>query len=185
MANQIKGPQGYDLDNNDIIDTSKLTDADLGTDVLKQFFLTIVQVFNRVRLAINGKTTGQYLLEENVPGNKFFPNPAIGSSFSLPNTLRPTTRKTFLIGALANAGTITVAHGITFGATGAIVLYGGFANKLTAPRSRIPLPFIDVAGVTGTGNIEIRTDDTNIYITTAGNGTLYTDNYVFIEYIQG
>ncbi len=185
MANQIKGPQGYDLDNNDIIDTSKLEDADLGTEVLKQFFLTIVQVFNRVRLTINGKTTGEYLLEENVPGNKFFPNPAMGSSFSLPNTLRPTTRKTFLVGALQNAGTTTIAHGITMGANTTMVDVSGTANKLTAPRSRIPLPYVDVSGATGTGSIEVRTDDTNIYITTTANGVPYTVNYIILEYLQG
>ncbi len=186
MAIDIQSPEGLLLENDDIIDTSRLQGDSLTDADLKEFFLTIIQQFNKVRTAVNLKETGIYPRNEFVSGNSYFSNPTVDVTLtdSTPNDFRGSITQAYFVGALANAGTTTVAHGITFNALTTFVRIWGIGNKMTAPRQSIPLPFVSVSGSVATGNVELYVDDTNIYITTTGNGTAFTQNYVFLEYLQ-
>ncbi len=185
MSTDIQLPEGNLVENNDIIDTSRLT-GEITNEDLKEFFLVIVQQFNKVRQAVNTKETGTYVRNEFVSGNVYFSNPTISVSIENPQIvdLRSSITQSYFVGALANAGVTTIPHGITFNTLTTFVRIWGVANKMTAVRQSIPLPYVDVSGVVIAGNIELRVDSTNIYITTTGDGTAYTQNNIFLEYLQ-
>lgn len=186
MSIDIQLPDDHLLKINDIIDTSRLSGDKLTDEDLKEFFLTIVQEFNEVRQAVNLKETGNYTLNEFVSGNRYFANTTVDVSIEDPQTndLRTSLTQAYFTGALTNAGTTTIAHGIIFNAATTFVRIWGVANKMTAPSQKIPLPYINITGNGAPCDIELYVDNTNIYISPSGDATAFTQNYVFLEYLQ-
>jgi len=174
------GP-GLFLQTTDIFDI-RLIPAD--NPLLRNLFVRINQAFGDANRAINIKDTGIYDQSEFVNGQTYFPNPSLSSTTTQRPTQRQVFRKVFLVGALANAGTTTIAHGITVDGNTTFTRIYGTANAVGVAKSYIPLPFVSVSGSVAAGNIELRADDTNIYITTTGNGTNFTVNYVVLEYLK-
>lgn len=176
--------KGLFLATTDIIDPTKLEGKDLGSVEFKEFIIDLTQTLNDISLAINAKDTGFYPLEEFVCGQAFFPNPALSSLTATTPVQRYVFRKVINFGTLPNAGTTSVAHGISFTANFTLTRLYGAATDPGASLRYIPIPFVNVSGAEPVGNIEINLDVTNVNITTTGNGTNFTNTYVVIEYLK-
>jgi protein involved in ribonucleotide reduction len=138
----------------------------------EQLRITLTEKLQRMIEALNDKDIGQYNTVELLCGQLYFTD-------GNPGKYRHVYRKVVDFGALPNAGTKNVAHGITWSANTRFTrIYG----TSTQPSSRsIPLPYVD----TTAGNvIELSVDTTNVQIITAANYTAYTDTYIVLEYTQ-
>lgn len=167
-----------------IVDVGYLQDiAQFTPDILRQILIRIVQGINDSNQVVNLKDSGMYPLTEFVTGQTFFPNPAIAFSTTEHQTQRNNFRKMLVFGPLANAGTTTIPHGITMDANTTMTNHWGEANDTTAMQY-VKLPFVSVSGMVAAGNIELLVDNTNIYVTTTGNGTNFNICYVVLEYLK-
>lgn len=152
---------------NDLIIPQDFKEANL---VLTDYFRLIVD-------ALNDKDIAQYTTTPIVNGQKWFtPND--------PNTYRFTYRKVIDFGALPNAATKSVAHGIS---TSSTTIWTRIYATATDPaasttNSAIPIPYVDPN--TLANGIQLDVDATNVNITTAANYTAYTVCYVVLEYIE-
>lgn len=92
--------------------------------------------------------------------------------------LRDSFRVVVNFGALPNAATTSVAHGIPFNGNNYIL--SRLEAYATDPvgYNYIPIPYAGAAN-----SIEINLDQTNVNITTTTNRTAFTTCYVIIEYI--
>jgi hypothetical protein len=181
MANN----QGMFLQETPVIDTGYVNTLEqFKPDDLKQLFIAISKAIDKLNKTVNQKTSGLYPRAEFVTGNQFFPDPTLSSLTAQTPTYRQTTFKAFIIPPLLNAGTIVVAHGIDFNNRVSFVDIYGVANDIGVTKEALPLPFVDVAGVIAAGSIELSLDATNIYVTTTGNGTNLTKNYVVVEFLK-
>ena len=138
--------------------------------------LKLGQYLNQIATATNSKDSGFYDAVETITGQQFLP--LYGTQKGSSATYRSVLRKVIDFGALPNATSKAVAHGIVIGSTfSATKIYGGSTNPST---SLIPLPF---ASPTLNLNISLEIDATNVTITTGTNRTAYTRTFVIIEYI--
>lgn len=119
---------------------------------------------------LNAKSGGIYPVQI-VPSGKTL---AIGSStFSV-------LRKALNFGALPNASTKSVAHGIPVGATFRI-----FNLQLSASDSTNMRYFCTQNySLSPNGMVRLEMDATNVNVTTNADYTSYTDCFVIIEYYQ-
>ncbi len=177
------GP-GLFLPTTEILDVQQFVTDNLTADQLQELLIRIVQAFNDVNQAVNLKDTGIYSEAEFVNGQVFFPNPTLSSLTAQAPTQRQVFRKVINSGALQNAGTTTVAHGITVDASTTFTRIYGAASDVGASKEYLPLPFVDVTGTVAAGNVELHVDGTNVLITTTGDGTNFTVSYVILEYIK-
>ncbi len=102
--------------------------------------------------------------------------------------MRQVFRKVIAFGALPNAGTKSVAHGIDTLPQDLPNNYIGFSftriyATATDPVNELYIP-IPYASNVAANVIEINVDATNVNITTASNKTAYTITYVVLEYIK-
>ena len=167
----------------DNYDLNKLEGKDLGSVEFKQFMIKLMQRTNQIALALNLKDSAMYYQEEFVNGQTFFPDPALSSTTPQTPTPRQVFRLVLSIGALPNAGTKTVPHGIAISNIFTFTRIYGCASS-TVSRDYIPLPFVDVSGTILAGSTELSVDQTNIYVTTAGNGTTFDTTYIILEYLK-
>jgi len=152
---------------NDLIIPDDWPEANL---ILTDYFRTVID-------ALNDKEIGQYNTTELVTGQNWFtPGDA--------TKLRYVYRKVINFGALPNAGTTSVAHGIT--TTQNTIFTRIYATATdpgaTTTTAALPIPFVDPN--TLANGIQIDVDATNVNITTAANYSAYTITYVVLEYIQ-
>lgn len=126
--------------------------------------------------AVNDKDIGQYSTVELVNGQKWF-------TANDANTYRAAYRKVIDFGALPNAATKSVAHGISTTASTVFTRIYATATDpaASAIQQAIPIPYVDPA--TLANGIEINVDATNVNIITAANYSAYTTCYVVLEYI--
>lgn len=174
-----------------------MTDQFLGTtQVIKlnslnvnrsDFNTNLRNYLNLLTITLNNKESGYYPQEEILNGQLFFPDYANYVSSTSGNiTYRPIYRKTIDTGTLANTGTTTIAHGITFypalpaATTYRLTrLYGAATDQAT--HTMIPLPY---SSPTLNENISVYADGTNICITTGIDRTGFTKSQVVLEYIK-
>lgn len=137
------------------------------------------EIIKRITQAINVRTIGFYLDQQLLTGGQFIP-----SSYSFTSstnvTYRSIFRKTIDVGALPNAGTTTIPHGITVDENFTLVQLWGAATKPTSAFSSIPLPY---SSPTLNQNIKLNMDATNINITTAIDYSSYTTVFATVEYL--
>ena len=139
-------------------------------------------ILNDMAIVINSKETGIYTKTEFVTGKTWFPDPALSSQTPKKPIERMVFRKVIDFGALPNAATKTVAHGITFPAVNtfsATHIYGATTDPTGG--SYLPLPY---AAITDNQNIELSFDNTDVIITTGINRVAYTKTYVVFEFIK-
>ncbi len=148
---------------------------------LKEILVRMYQNLNLMSNVINVKETAQYTNEfEMITSQQWFPNPNLNSLSSTTPTQRPVYRKVINFGALPNTGTTSVSHGIICtSATTFTRIYATASD--TAGLNYIPIPY---ASASGTTNIEISVNSTNVNITTASNRSNFNVCYVILEYIQ-
>lgn len=162
----------------EVIDVSGIED-----EKLRQILINFINTLNEMSNAINAKVTGVYSLEEFVNSKTFYPDPALSSLTAKAPTPRPVLSKVIDPGALLNGATKAVAHGITVTANTTFTKIRGTASDPVALIG-IALPFVDVSATIAAGNIELSVNNTNVLITTTGNGTNFTKNKIFLEYLQ-
>jgi len=133
---------------------------------------------NQIALSCNSKTSGLYDTDEFVTGNLFFPNPTLASTTER-GVLRPTYRKVINFGALPNATTKTVAHGLDIQSSWTVTRLYGAATSTGG--SFIPIPY---AHPTPANTVTLSADSTDIRINTGINRSTYTNTYVVLEYIK-
>ena len=138
--------------------------------------LKIGQYLNDIATATNSKDSGIFDAVETITGQQFLP--LFGTQTASNATYRTVLRKVIDFGALPNATSKSVAHGITFGSTlSATKIYGAATSPSTA---WIPLPF---ASPTLASNISLELNATNVIVTTGSNRTSFTRCFVVIEWI--
>lgn len=145
----------------------------------KELRLRLYQILNRLALSTNDKDIGIYPVTEFVNGQKYFSSQDRSSS----QYQRQVFRKVIDFGALPNAGTKSVAHGITTQATYVFTRIYATATDpgATDVTGSIPLPY---SSPTLNQNIALNIDNTNVNIVTAIDYSAYTECYVVLEYVK-
>lgn len=152
----------------------------------EEFRIKLYQYLNEIALAVNSKASGLFVSEETVTGKQFIPVFPSGVNRRSTNAVfRDVFRVVIDTGALPNATTNSIAHGITTTENFSIVaLYGGATDPgASTLSSGIPLPHINTT--TPGDSVELTVDATNINLTTTtANYTGFTRSFVVIEYIK-
>lgn len=162
-----------------IWEVQQIQSSNIDQDV-KELLVRIYQNINQMAIVLNTKDSALYVQEEFVNGQVFFPDPALSSKTAQSPTQRQVFRKVINFGALPNATSKSVAHGITVDSNvTATRIYGAATNPGV---SLIPIPYVSTTAVAN--GIEINMDATNINITTGIDLTAYTVCYVIIEYLK-
>lgn len=127
--------------------------------------------------AVNTKEIAQYSQNLNLTGQQFF---TVGDA----QKTRYVYRKVINFGALPNATTKSVAHGMvnTQNSLWTRIYATATDPGATTTTSAIPIPYVDPTNLAN--GIEINVDTTNVNIKTAVNYTAYTNCVVILEYIQ-
>jgi len=169
--------QGVYVPTTTILNIQQIYDLDLNSPEYKDFLVQLVQNYNNLAFAINLKTSGYYIQPEFLTSNLFF---TVGDS----NSFRQEYSVTIPFGALPNAGTKSVAHGIDISTltptTFQFVGHQAWASK-PDQTSFIPIPF---SSPILNENIKLTVTDTNIVITTAINYSAYTNTMVTLRYLK-
>ena len=155
-----------------LFNVAAITKSNL-SDELQELLIQMYFQVNNHAIVINKKAHGVLSIEAYGNGCEVYPATPGGNP-------RGVAFKAVDFGALPNAVVKAVAHGITFNTQTRIIRVSCWSNDPVAP-SAIPIPYVDVTGA-GAFNIELNIDNTNVYITPAGNATAFTDTFVFIEY---
>lgn len=160
-----------------LLDVSIINKIDIDSPEFKELLVRLYRNLNRMCLSLNVKTSGYYALNQFVTGDLYFPATA---GTSLVNAdYRPVTRKVINFGTLPNAGTKSVAHGITINAGVSFVrIYGSSTDPVGF--NYIPLPY---ASPTDANNIELNVDATNVNVITGSDRTAYTLTYIVLEFL--
>ena len=178
FPNQL-GP-GLFVPTTNVWDVSEISDIDVQSTEFKELLVRLYQNLNTISLALNLKDTGYYSETEFVNGQAYFPDPALSSTTAANPVFRQVFRKVVNFGTLPNAGTTSVAHGISFDTTFTITrLYGAATDPVALDY--IPLPY---ASPTDADNIELNADATNINVITGSNRTAFTVSYIIVEYLK-
>jgi hypothetical protein len=138
----------------------------------------IVEQLKKLAIAVNTREIGFFLDEELLSGKAFIPGTNTGGTSQ---QFRQVLRKVIDFGALPNAGTKSVPHGISFTSNFTLVFMGAYATN-PAFLVALPIPYADPGNILN--NIAINMDSTNVNITTGTNLTSFTRCYVIIEYLQ-
>lgn len=172
-----------------IWDVARLHEIEVNSPEFKELLVRLYQNLANIANVLNIKDSGYYNTLEFVNGQLFFPNPNFDSQTSQTAIYRQVLRKVINFGALPNAGTKSVPHGITCIAfsVGPPIVPGTTFTRIYATATDntgltyIPIPY---ASPTLANNIELNVDNTNVNITTAINYSNYTITLVVLEYLQ-
>lgn len=147
-------------------------------DAQKETFVRLYQNLNRMLLALSVKENGFYPLNQIVNGQQFFPNSS--DSYMQPINYRDVFRVVINFGALPNATTKSVAHGISVNAGTTFTSIYACASDTTG-FNYIPIPY---ASPTLVNNIELKVDATNVTIITGSNRSNFNVCYVVLNFMK-
>lgn len=162
-----------------IWDSAEIEQLDIKPE-LKELLVRLYQNLNRMSLALNTKDTGIYNNSQFVNSQIWFPNPSLTSASGTYPDFRQVYRCVVNFGALPNATTKSVAHGITITSSTTFTRIYGAASDTTG-NNYIPLPY---TSPTLANNIQLDVSATNVTITTGANRTNFNICYIILEYIQ-
>lgn len=163
-----------------IWDVASLYEMEVTSPEFKEFLIRMAFNSNNILQLLNLKDTGVYITNEIINGQKYFPDPTLNSSTAGTAVDRQVYRIVINFGALPNASTKSVPHTITITPLTTFTRIYATASDTTG-NLYIPIPF---ASASGTDDIQIDVDLTNVNITTASDRTNYTVCYVVLEYLQ-
>ena len=149
----------------------------------KQQQVVLRYYLNDIASAINTKDSGLYTDEIVITGQQFYP--VFGTTTAQSVTYRDVFRKVIDFGALPNAATKSVAHGITTTQNMTLTRFYATATDPAAATLNIgiPIPYVNVAAPAD--GVQMTIDATNINITTTtANYTAYTRCFVIVEYMM-
>lgn len=165
---------GFFVPTTNVWDVTELQDIDVTSPQFKELLVRLYQNINNISISLNAKDTGYYIDQEFVNGQNFF-NPLSTN----PLDVRTAFRKLIDFGALPNAGTKTVPHGITVDSNLTWTRIYGTATDPIALLG-IPLPYASATGQ----DIELSVDAVNVIVTTTSNRTGFTRCYIVLEYLK-
>ena len=177
------GPQNSALMPTTFIwDTSEIYATNFKDEVqFRELLVRLYQNLNRMQILLNGKDDGTYnIVNEQVTGQNWFMNPSYTYATSTTPVPRSPYRLVINFGALPNAATKSVAHGITMTTKTTFTKIYGAASDTTG-FNYIPLPY---ASPTLVNNIELNVDATNVNVITGSNRTNFNICYIILEYLQ-
>jgi hypothetical protein len=171
---------GAFLPTTNVWDVSEIYQTDVSSPEFKELLVRLYQNLNNISLMVNIKDSAYYNTQEFVNGQVFFPNPVYTSGTTVKPVLRPVYRLVINFGALPNAGTATVAHGLVINEGYTFTrIYGCASDPINFVY--LPLPY---ASPTDVDNIEVNVDATNVTIITGSDRTAFTTTYVILEYMK-
>lgn len=171
---------GSFVETTNVWDVSPILEMNSLDEPMQDLLIRLYQNINIIAEQLNGKDTGIFSQEEFLTNKLFFPTDTSNTSNqSASQNYRPVFRKVIDFGALPNATSKSVAHGII--ASAIITSISCTANN-TALTSKIPIPFASPTALNQ--NISLEVTDTNIIITTGIDRTSYTTCYVILEYVK-
>lgn len=144
----------------------------------KKLVRSLMLRINNISDALNNKRFGTRQLTAEPNGESYAPDPTGTDAVST-----PVMERTYYDGSLANAGALSIAHGIIWATNTQIIAYDALATDTTG-RFSIPLPYVDVSSTPVTGNIEFYVDATNIVITSAGDASAFDLVKVTLRWIE-
>jgi len=150
---------------------------------LRELFIRMYQNLNLMATSVNTKDSAYYVPYEFINGQVFFPPPGTNSATAVAPAFRQDFRILVNFGALPNAGTKSVAHGIK---PADINSGWSFTRIYACASDPVNLLYIPIPYASGTlnKNIELSVDNTNVNITTSINYSAYTITYVVLEYLK-
>jgi len=152
-------------------------------DNFEEYDVKLREYLNNIAAAVNTKDSGLYDSEEVVTGQQFLPTFSTTTAGNL--NYRNVFRKVIDFGALPNATTKNVAHGISTTQDFSIVRLYATATDPGAStlQAAIPIPYVNVAAPAD--GVQLSMGATNVAITTTtANYTIYTRCFVVVEYIK-
>jgi hypothetical protein len=170
---------GSQIQQTQVWDLNDIEDSELNGP-LKELFIRLYQNLNGMAMAINGKDTGIYHTDEFVTGKVYPSDPTLTSASTTTPIQRPVYRKVIDFGALPNAGTKTIAHGLTVNSGTTWIQVTGCA---TDPVGLVGVN-IPYSSDTANDSIELWVDNTNVNITTASDWSAYTRCYILVEWLK-
>lgn len=160
-------------------DISRIESLDLDP-ALKETLIRLYRNTNSIAIAVNQKETAIYPLAETVTNQQWFPNPNTSAATPQQPSYRGNWRYVLDFGALPNAATKSVPHGLTPTANWTWTKLEAYATD-PVTFAGLQIPF---ASPTLNENIKITIDATNVNITTAINYSAYTRCLVVIEMLK-
>ena len=152
---------------------------------LKELLVRLYQNVNNIALVLNTKDSGLYVLQEFLNGQVFFTNPDLNSTSAQSPVQRQVFRMVINFGALPNATTTSLPHGIDIStampSTFSFTRIYGVASQ-SSQMSFIPIPYSSATAVIN--NIELSVTDSDVIITTAIDYSAYDTCYVILEYLK-
>lgn len=151
-------------------------------DDFPEYDVKLRQSLNNIASAVNTKDSGLYTDEETITGQQFLPTFSTDTSSNL--NYRDVFRKVIDFGALPNAVSKSVPHGISTTQNYSIVrLYGAATEPgVSTITQGITIPHVNLA--TPSAGVQIDMNATNIIITTTTNYSIFTRCFVVVEYIK-
>lgn len=122
--------------------------------------------------AVNNRIIGIFENIQIVTGERWYASDPLNASIK-----RQTYRKAFPFAAIASGSPLTIPHGIT-GITSFTRIYG---TCVTAIPDYRPIPYASISGAAS--NIDLRVDNTNIYIINGGSGPNIVSGNIVLEYL--
>jgi hypothetical protein len=158
----------------------ELQEINVNTPEFKELLIRMYQNINLMAIVLNLKDSGIYQNQEFVNGQTYFSNPALTSNTSTIAEPRQVWRQVINFGSLPNATSKSVPHNIPI--TPAVTFTRIYATASdTTGNNYIPIPY---ASSSGTDNIELDVDMTNVTITTTSDRTNFGTTYVVLEYLK-
>lgn len=137
----------------------------------------LVEALKRISYAVNVREIGSFVEEEVLTGIQFIPG-VNATPEEVPNEFRDVLRIVIDCGALPNATTLTIPHGINYDANFSLVnLYLSATDPIGL--TSFSVQYWSIAG----GDITVSLDATNVIITTGSDYSAYTTSYAIIEYM--
>lgn len=176
MARELQN-WGLNLQTTVDVDVALIPSVNVNSPEFKELLVRLYQSVSDIQRTVNLKESGYKLTTEFNTGKNLF---NVNNDF---NNLRPIYNVEVDFGALPNAATKSVAHGIAnIDANFKLVSIFAGATKPTMPFSYIPVTYASASATAN--NIEINMDATNVNITTAIDYSAYTTTYVTIEFVR-
>jgi hypothetical protein len=179
-ADQSQANTGMFVPETNVWEISQLRDINVNTPEFKELLVRLYQNINNIAIALNQKETGVYPLAEMVNSQAWFPNPATSATTPRQPQYRGDYRIVINMGALPNAGTITIPHFLTPTPNWTFTHIYGTASDTTG-LNYIPIPY---ASPVLANNIELSVDSTNVTITTGSNRSNFNVTLVVLEYLK-
>lgn len=165
-----------------IFDTETIMGLDLNSDEYKRFLVLLNENINNIALVLNLKHTGYYTENEFLNGKLFYPR---ADAVAMANVITPTFRqvfsKTINFGALPNAASKSMPHGIDF--TDNRYQFTHVYGCATYNMGIGPYVFVSSLPIPNS-DIHLEVTATDVVITTVSDLTDYQDTDIVLEYTK-